>query len=55
MNDETYEIVCWPEIQSLLGIDGFKDNAYLINDDKGMNDFGNSAYFVNSGWLKSHK
>lgn len=51
MKREVYEIVCWPDIQFLLNIDGFEENAYLINDDKGMQEFGSSAYFVNSDWL----
>lgn len=51
MEKETYEVVCWPEIQFLFGIAGFEENAYLINDDKGMAEFGSSAYFVNSKWL----
>lgn len=53
MND-TYEIVCWPDVQHLFELDGFYDNAYLVNDDKGLEDFGSSAYFVNSEWLKKH-
>lgn len=53
MND-TYEIVCWPDVQHLFGLEGFYDNSYLVNDDKGLEDFGSSAYFVNSEWLKKH-
>ena len=29
-----------------------KKNAYLINDEHGINDFGNLAYFVRTKWLK---
>lgn len=54
MKQDTYEIVCWPEIQFLFGKEGFKQNAYLINDEKGIDDFGSSAYFVNSDWLQLH-
>lgn len=54
MKQETYEIVCWPDVQLLFSKDGFKQNAYLINDEKGLEDFGSSAYFVNSDWLRLH-
>lgn len=52
MKRETYEVVCWPEIQFLFNIAGFEENAYLINDDKGLAEFGSSSYFVRSDWLK---
>lgn len=54
MKQETFEVVCWPEIQFLFGKEGFEQNAYLINDEKGLADFGSSAYFVNSDWLRLH-
>jgi hypothetical protein len=50
MNDK-YEIIVWPEIQELMELDGFEDNSYLINDEKGLEEFGSSAYFVNTKWL----
>lgn len=53
MND-TYEIVCWPDVQHLFELEGFYDNSYLVSDNKGLEDFGSSAYFVNSKWLKNH-
>lgn len=46
-----YEIIQWPEIQALMEKDGFQDNAYLINDEQGINEYGSSAYFVNKEWL----
>lgn len=49
-----YEVVCWPEIQDLMELDGFEENAYLVNDEKGIEDFGSSAYFVDVEWLKEH-
>ena len=52
MKQDTYEVVCWPEIQFLFGEEGFEQNSYLINDEKGIDDFGSSAYFVNSDWLQ---
>lgn len=54
MTQETFEVVCWPEVQFLFNIEGFTDNAYLIIDEKGMDEYGSSAYFVNSIWLKEH-
>jgi hypothetical protein len=53
MNDK-YEIIVWPEIQELMELDGFEDNSYLINDEKGLEEFGSSAYFVNSNWLNNN-
>lgn len=52
---ETYEVITWPDIQYFMDIPGFRENAYLINDSKGLDDFGSSAYFVNSEWLKNIK
>lgn len=47
---DKYVIVCWPEIQELMELEGFQENSYLINDDRGMEDFGSSAYFVKESW-----
>lgn len=52
MSDGSYEVVCWPDIQYLFGIEGFEDNATLINDEQGMIDYGSSAYYVDSDWLR---
>lgn len=46
-----YEIITWPDVQELMTIDGFRENSYLINDEKGLEDFGSSAYFVDVDWL----
>lgn len=46
-----YVVICWPEIQYLFSEKGFEENSYLINDEKGFEDFGSSAYFVNKEWL----
>lgn len=48
---ELYEVVMWPECQDLMDKEGWEDNSYLINDDKGLDKFGSSAYFVNKSWL----
>ena len=47
----SYIVITWPEIQELMDKPGFSDNSYLINDDKGIDDFGSSAYFVDEDWL----
>lgn len=46
-----YVVVTWPDSQNLMEVEGFEDNSYLINDEKGMEDFGSSAYFVSVEWL----
>ena len=46
-----YVVVQWPEIQEIMTIEGFDEHSYLINDEKGMEDFGSSAYFVDYDWL----
>lgn len=50
----SYIVITWPEIQELMGKPGFRDNSYLINDDKGIKDFGSSAYFVDNNWLAEY-
>ena len=40
-----YVIVEWPDSQIIMEQEWY-DECYLINDDKGLNDFGSSAYFV---------
>ena len=54
MDNETFEVVCWPESQMLMELDGFEENSYLVNDDKGLLEFGSSAYFVNMKWLEEN-
>ena len=47
-----YVPVIFPESQKLMSKKGFAKNAQLINDEKGLEDFGPSAYFVNTKWFK---
>lgn len=54
MDKETFEVVCWPESQMLMELDGFEENSYLVNDDKGLLEFGSSAFFVNTKWLEEN-
>lgn len=45
-----YIVITWPDVQELFEVEGFRENSYLINDDKGIEDFGSSAYFVDKDW-----
>ena len=51
MKEEEYIAIPFPEVQDLFGKEGFDDNSYLINDEKGIKDFGPCAYFVKKEWL----
>lgn len=51
--ENTYIIIQWPEIQYYMGLEGFKENSYLINDEKGIEEFGSSVYFINTKWLNN--
>lgn len=48
---QVFEVVTWPDSQALMDYRGWDSNSYLINDDKGLEVFGSSAYFVDSAWL----
>ena len=54
MDKDTFEVVCWPESQMLMELDGFEENSYLVNDDRGLHEFGSSANFVNRKWLEEN-
>ena len=49
---EDYEIIGWPDIQAFMDLDGFEENATLIepNDSMGI---GSSTYLVDKEWLES--
>ena len=49
---EDYEIIEWPEIQYYMELEGFEDNATLINQNDAMG-IGSSTYLVSNEWLKS--
>ena len=51
----TYTVVTWPEVQLLMDLEGFREHSYLINDEQGLNDFGSSAYFVETEWLSKNQ
>lgn len=48
----SYVIVCWPESQMLMGTEGFYDNCSLINSERGLEEFGCSAYLVDKDWYQ---
>ena len=43
-------VVCWPESQNLFLMDNFRDHTYLIDDEEGLDLFGDAAYVVESDW-----
>ena len=45
-------VIGWPEVERLTGMKGFAENSYIVNDNRGMEEFGNNAYFVSEKWLK---
>lgn len=48
---EGYEIIGWPEIQAFMDLDGFEDNATLIQENDAMGIDG-STYLVCKEWLE---
>lgn len=48
-------IICWPESQELMELDGFRDNCSLINGERGLNTYGSSAYLVDKNWYDERK
>ncbi len=44
------EIVTWPESQMITEYSGYLENAVLINSDKGLDEYGSSAYIVDAEW-----
>lgn len=52
-SEDIYTPIGFPDIQSFMDLEGFKEHSYLINDEQGMEDFGSSAYMVEKAWLNS--
>lgn len=48
-------IVIWPYSQNLMEAKGFYENALLINTEKGLDEFGSSAYLVDEDWYDAYK
>lgn len=49
---EDFEIIDWPDIQAFMELEGFKDNATLIEPNYSMG-IGSSTYLVSKEWLES--
>jgi len=49
-----YVILVWPDSQNIMGIRGMRENTALINDDKGLEEFGSSAYVVSKEWYENN-
>lgn len=51
---EDFEIIGWPDIQTYMVLEGFKENSALItlNENIGI---GSSTYLVNKEWLERIK
>ena len=49
-----YIIICWPESQELMELDGFRENCSLINGERGLDIYGYSAYLVDKDWYDKY-
>lgn len=49
---EDYEIIEWPDIQALMELDDFHENATLIEPNYNMG-IGSCTYLVDKEWLES--
>lgn len=47
-----YIVLLWDEVQPLQDKEGFDSNSYLIENEKGLKDFGSGAYFVGKDWYE---
>ena len=50
--EDLFTVVTWPESQGLMELEGFEDNAILINDEPFLTEYGNSAYLVRVSWIE---
>ena len=49
--DRHYVILAWPESQDWMEEPEFENHSYLMNDEKGVEEFGSSTYFVDIQWM----
>ena len=49
---EDFEIIGWPDIQAFMELDGFDDNATLIEPNSNLG-IDSSTYLVSKEWLES--
>ncbi len=52
--DNGFVVITWPDIQDFMELDGFKDNAVLLNSDAFIDEYGGSAYLVRQSWIDRH-
>ena len=55
LEKEGYGLMVWPESQELMEMKGFRGNTWLINDEKGLDMYGSSAYVFDLDWYKENK
>lgn len=51
MDENTFTVIPFPDIQDYQDLDGFDENSTLINDGPLMEEYGSSAYMVRCNWL----
>ncbi len=49
---EDYEIIGWPDIQVFMDLEGFNENATLIEPNESIG-IGSSTYLIQKEWLNS--
>ena len=50
---DDYVICTWPDVQKLMGLDGFRENSVLMNEPWAVDMYGSQTYLVNRKWLIS--
>ena len=52
---EGYEIVCFPESQSVAERPAYDEHCWFINDEEGLETYGSCAYVVEANWLHENE
>ena len=52
---DKYIVICFPEVQDYMDIEGFDENSCLINDEPLLSEYGSCAYFVRESWIEKAK
>lgn len=55
LKKDGYAIMTWPDSQELMDMQGFSENTWLINDERGLNRFGSSAYVYDIDWYNENQ
>ena len=53
MNDDLFVAISWPQTQDLQELDGFYENATLINEGPLYDIYGPLSFMVRKSWLDS--